>query len=479
MQQTEQKIAFSNFTQLCELANDIEELKSIETAAAEKNYNVQIAKLTHTEQFKDFVKLHPSEQAIIVELAFVEKQIAFANLCLLYVNALFLAHLSIYGLESLLKKVGDKCFISLLTKLDVDDAVSVLEEFDVEDRLKIISAAPSDYRAQYKRLLSYPEESVGRVMDTNFITQNYNVTAKQVIDEIRQHQNEDGLNISSSIAEIVIVLDDESNFYGVILLSKLVKLAENEPIKKYVDKTIKILNVKDSQRYASKLFMQYDYTAMPVANKLGKIVGVLDDSALVDYLQNENNEVILKSRGIFDISKINYKNAIQGMHYRFGWLLVNLITAILSSFFISLFESSIAQLAPLAVLMPIVASIGGNSGMQTSTIVVRFLSSGTIKGFHKQYFKYEMIIACLNCIAFGIVSFGIAWFWYKNIALCFAFSLSIMFVIICAVISGFFIPCILDKIKIDPAIASSIFLTTVTDIVGFSGFLLLSKHFVL
>ena len=465
----------NDFKELIILASKEDILSKFTIAEKEHNYNHKIAKITHHELFKNFLKSHPSDQAKVIELCLSDKNHNFINLCLIYINPLFLTYLSPFFLENIISLISHEEFVKILIKLDSDDAVSVLEELDLEDRLHIISHVPQNFRVKYKRLLSYPEHSVGRIMDTDYVCVRENFTAKETLEKIRaRNQNHD---IREDYTTIIVV-NEFDNFDGIITLANLVKLKDDESIKKYIDKSVKTVNAKDTQKDIAKIFAEYEYKTLPVLNKIGNVLGVVEDFAVIDYLRNENDDVILKSTGVFGGKKA-YKNIIKNAKSRFTWLFVNLITAIISSFFISFFEASISQLAPLAVLMPIVASIGGNSGMQTSTITVRLISSNSINGMFMRYLKNEVIIGLFNLFAFGIVSFFISLIWYKNIALSCAFSISIMLVIITAVVCGFLIPNILNKFKIDPAIASSVFLTTVTDIVGFSGFLFLSSHFVL
>ena len=226
-----------DFRPIIALCGQIEFLKNFKFAQEHKNYSHEIALITHNKIFKDFLKYHPSDQSKIIEKSIFDKdhfttqndRRSFINLCLLYIHSSFLTYLSQSGLNEIYDLLGEDIFVLIITNLDSDDAVAVLEELEIEDRLKIISITPEPYRSNYKKLLSYPEQSVGRVMDTDFVFLNFNNTAQEAIQVIRnKFSNEDIREDSASF----VVVDNDNNFYGLINLATLVRLKDNDKIKK-------------------------------------------------------------------------------------------------------------------------------------------------------------------------------------------------------------------------------------------------------
>ena len=251
---------------------------------------------------------------------------------------------------------------------------------------------PFKKRIQLKRSLSYPEYSCGRNMSVDYLSVPYwwtiARTKKYIKDSKSAIENEDG---------IIFVTDEERRLIGSISVIKLLNEDAAETINSCYDNKVVSVKVFDSIPDISHLFDQHDLDLIPVVNKIGNIVGVLELSEIIEYLQKSSDKQALRRAGVFEAKS----NTIFGIAYtRFIWLFVNLLTAVFASYFISLFEESIAKVTALAVLMPITASMGGNCGMQTSTVIIRALFLGTIT--RKQVLT-EITIAVLNGFALSII----------------------------------------------------------------------------
>ncbi len=420
-------------------------------------------KLHHT-----ISNLHASDQAIIFsKLKEYEKEIFIhefsttlsEDIILFLENNLLFDFLSIVGFEK---------FCYFVAMLEFDETVEVLEKFSEEKRAEIMANLPFKKRIQLKRSLSYPEYSCGRNMSVDYLSVPYwwtiARTKKYIKDSKSAIENEDG---------IIFVTDEERHLIGSISVIKLLNEDVADIISSCCESKTVSVKVFDSIPDISHLFDQHDLDIIPVVNKIGNIVGVLELSEIIEYLQKSSDKQALRRAGVFEAKN----NTLFGITYtRFIWLFVNLLTAVFASYFISLFEESIAKVTALAVLMPITASMGGNCGMQTSTVIIRALFLGTIT--RKQVLT-EITIAVLNGFALSIICGLGIWFLYGKVVLGLVFALSLLITMFVAGFVGVMIPIALKKLKIDPAVASSVFLTTATDVSGFLTLLLLGTAFLM
>jgi len=420
-------------------------------------------KLNHT-----ISNLHASDQALVfTKLKEHEKEIfihEFSNslsedIILFLENNLLFDFLELIGFER---------FCYFVAMLEFDETVEVLEKFSEERRAEIMKNLPFKKRIQLKRSLSYPEYSCGRNMSVDYLSVPYwwtvARTKKYIKDSKSAIENDDG---------IIFVTDEERHLIGSISVIKLLNEDVAETINSCYDSKAVSVKVFDSIPDISHLFDQHDLDLIPVVNKIGNIVGVLELSEIIEYLQKSSDKQALRRAGVFEAKN----NTIFGIAYtRFIWLFVNLLTAVFASYFISLFEESIAKVTALAVLMPITASMGGNCGMQTSTVIIRALFLGTIT---KKQVLTEIIIAVLNGFALSIICGLGIWFLYGKIVLGLVFALSLLITMFVAGFVGVMIPIALKKLKIDPAVASSVFLTTATDVSGFLTLLVLGTVFLM
>lgn len=351
-----------------------------------------------------------------------------------------------------------------ISELDSDDAVYILEDMEEEDQREILDSLPFDDRLILRRALEYPEESAGRRMQSDFIAVPPFWTVGQTIDYMRDDED-----LPDRFHEIFVV-SPQYKLLGHVQLDRLLRTARKTGIEEIFDESIHPIVAEMDQEEAAHLFQQYDLLSAPVIEESGRLVGVMTIDDIVDVINQEADEDIKRLAGVGDEELSD--SVLEIARSRFLWLLINLATAILASLVIGLFDATIEQMVALAVLMPIVASMGGNAGTQTMTVAVRALATRDIGSYNAaRIVKREALVGLINGFGFALVIGVIAYFWFASGELGIIIGLAMIFNMICAALAGISIPILLNKLDLDPAIASSVFVTTVTDIVGFFAFL--------
>lgn len=351
-----------------------------------------------------------------------------------------------------------------VTELESDDAVFILEDMQQVDRDEILSLVPFDERSRIIRSLDYPEETAGRRMQTEFVAVPPFWTIGQTIDYLR-----DDKNLPVSFYE-VFVIGPSFELLGNVKLDNILRTSRKTKIESIKETSVHPISAMEDQEEAARVFEQYDLVSAAVVDEANRLVGVLTIDDVVDVIQMEADEDIKRLAGVGDeeLSDSVYETTKS----RFTWLFLNLVTAIMASFVIGLFDATIQQMVALAVLMPIVASMGGNAGTQSMTVAVRGLATKDIDNYNMfRTIKREVIVGLVNGVLFAILTGVIAAIWFSNITLGYIIGVAMIVNMLSAALAGILIPITLDKFKIDPAIASSVFVTTVTDIIGFFAFL--------
>lgn len=352
--------------------------------------------------------------------------------------------------------------------LDSDDAVAILEDLEEEDREEILAALPAIDRLHLKRSLDYPEDSAGRRMQTEFIAVAPFWSVGQTIDYMREtHDLPDEFNQ-------IFVIDPSHHLVGTVALDTLLRSQRPTKISEIQHEELHYVAADQDQEDVSRLFERYDLLSAAVVDEAERLVGVITIDDIVDVIHEEAEEDIKRLGGVGDEEITD--SVIETVQSRFTWLAVNLITAILASYVIGLFDATISQMVALAVLMPIVASMGGNAATQTMTVAVRALATQEIDSFNvMRVVSRELFVAVLNGLAFALILGAIATIWFANGELGVVIGIALVVNMFCAGLAGILIPIGLDKAGADPAIASSVFITTVTDVVGFFAFLGLAQ----
>lgn len=351
-----------------------------------------------------------------------------------------------------------------VTDLDSDDAVFILEDMEQTDRDEILSLVPFEERSRIIRSLDYPEETAGRRMQTEFVAVPPYWTVGQTIDYLR-----DDKNLPESFYE-VFVIGPSFELIGYVTLDNILRTGRKTKIEDIKETTVHPIPVLEDQEEAARVFEQYDLVSAAVVDEGNRLVGVLTIDDVVDFIQQEADEDIKRLAGVGDEELSD--SVFEITKSRFTWLFLNLITAIMASAVIGVFDATIQEMVALAILMPIVASMGGNAGTQSMTVAVRGLATKDIDNYNMmRTIRREVLVGLLNGIFFAVLIGVISAFWFSNPSLGYIIGIAMVVNMLCAALAGILIPIFLEKVHIDPAIASSVFVTTVTDVVGFFAFL--------
>ncbi len=416
--------------------------------------------------------LHSADIAKIYEQLAGEDRTVFTSHFGPELDPEVLTELEDNALDQIMREMDDLVVIKAITQLESDDAVDVLEDIDEEDRSRIIAAMPDEERLAVEEGLSYPEDSAGRMVQRNIVAVPGAWTVGQVIDFLRTEEE-----LPPEFYEIFIV-DPLHHPVGMVSLNKLIRTDSNMPVSEIMNTDPKIISADKDQEEVAHMFRQYDLTSMGVTDRNGRLIGMITVDDVVDVIDEEAEEDILRMAGVreTDITE----SVFDASKNRIVWLLVNLGTAVLASMVIAMFDGTIEQMVALAVLMPIVASMGGNAGTQTMTVTVRSLATKdlTSSNIKRVIFK-EFSIAALNGAVIAIIIGGLSFVYFDNSLLGFIISAAMIINMVMAGLAGILIPVGLDRINIDPALASSIFVTTVTDVIGFFAFLGLASIFLI
>lgn len=351
-----------------------------------------------------------------------------------------------------------------VAELDSDDAVHILEDIDVPERDEILAQMPAFERLSLKRSLDFPEDSAGRLMQTDFIAIPPYWTVGQTIDYLRSESD-----LPDEFYQIYVV-DPSYNLQGIIPLDKFLRAKRETTIGDLMQTDVIEVPATEDQEEAAREFERYDLVEVAVVDESRRLVGVLTIDDIVDVIHEEATEDMQLLAGVGDeeISD-TVATTVRG---RATWLVVNLVTALLASFVIGLFDATIEEMVALAALMPMVASMGGNAGTQTMTVTVRALAMRELDSFKiRRLVLREMTVGILNGLIFALLIGVMTWLRFFNPGLGVVIGLAMIVNMIAAGSAGVLIPLTLNRLKVDPAVASSVFVTTVTDVVGFFGFL--------
>jgi magnesium transporter len=315
-----------------------------------------------------------------------------------------------------------------------------------------------------RRALDYPESSAGRRMQTEFVAVPPFWTVGQTIDYMR---DEEGLPESFSQ---IYVIDPTFKLLGSVDLDRILRTKRQAKIETIMRETSHPIPAEMDQEEAAQLFEQYDLLSAAVVDENHRLVGVLTIDDVVDVIHEEADEDIKRLGGVGDEELSD--NVASTVRSRFLWLAVNLVTAILASSIIGVFDGSIEKMVALAVLMPIVASMGGNAGTQTMTVTVRALATGDLDIYNAgRIIRREASVGLINGILFAIVMGAIAVVWFHDVQLGVVVGAAMIINLVAAALGGILLPLLLNRFGADPAIASSAFVTTVTDCTGYFSFL--------
>ena len=410
------------------------------------------------------LSLHEADLANLIELLRPEQRGALIATLGVDFDAAALPELDEAVRDQVLEAMPSAQVAEALQQLDSDEAVYLLENLDKEDQSDILAKLPHFERIALERSLEYPEDSAGRIMQTDLIAVPPFWSVGQTIDYMREAQD-----LPDRFYEIFVV-DPAYHLIGSVALNHLLRSRRPTTIDSITERDMHPIAVEADQEAVARQFERYNLTSAPVVDDDGRLVGVITADDVVEVVQEEASEDILRMGGVAGESVSD--SVWQTTRHRFAWLLANLVTAILASVVISLFEATIEQMVALAVLMPIVASMGGNAGTQTMTVAVRALATQDLGSVNAaRVILRESAVGVLNGLVFAVIMAAITFFWFGSGQLGLVIGLAMVVNLFAAAVAGILIPLGLEELGLDPAIASGVFVTTVTDVVGFFAFL--------
>ena len=357
-----------------------------------------------------------------------------------------------------------------ISDMETDDAVGLIESLEPDTQKKILDKVSAEDREIFNESLNYPEDTAGRRMQKEIVSMPSFWTVGQAIDYLRDEEE-----LPEDFFELFIV-DPSNKPLGSVSVSKVLRSNRKIRLNDITIESPIFIPADMDQEEAALTFEKYSLVSAGVVDKNGRLIGRLTADDIMWVLQEEAEEDILRMGGVIE-TEMN-QGIIKSTRKRFIWLFLNLLTAILASIVISFFDASIEKMVALAVLMPIVASMGGNAGTQTLTLTVRALATkDLVQNNRRKIFSKEISISILNSIIFAIITAVAAQLWFQDFYLSIIVGSAMVVNILSAGFFGFLIPYGLNYFRVDPAIASSVFVTTITDVVGFLSFLGLASIF--
>lgn len=367
--------------------------------------------------------------------------------------------------DEILEELEPQTVAEGVRDIESDDAVAILEDMPQEDRAEVLEQLPADERQALTRSLDYPEDSAARHMQTEFIAVPPGWNVGQAIDYMRETAE-----LPERFYELYVV-DEAGRFLGAVPLDRLSRSKRPVPIADLMEAERRRVRADQDQEEVARLFQRYDLVAAPVVDSTERLVGVITFDDIADVIEEEAEEDIKALGGVIRDEELS-DSVWSIARGRFSWLLVNLATAFLASSVLGLFEGQLEKMVALAVLAPIVASQGGNATTQTMTVAVRALATQALSDANaRRVIIREVLVGLLNGIAFAIITGVAAYVWFRVPGLGIVIGLAMITNLVAAAAGGILIPLALHRMKVDPAVASSPFVTTVTDVVGFFSFL--------
>lgn len=409
--------------------------------------------------------LHVADIAYLIEQLDPERRRILVAILKPQFDAEILTYLESSVREEVIALLEPAELAAAVAELDTDDALDLIQDLDEDEQKAILANLPPEMRQFVEEGLAYPEYSAGRLMQRDLVAVPQFWTVGKTLDYLRATADD----LPEDFYDIFVV-DPMHRVVGAIPLSRIMRQKRSVKIKDIATEDIHVIPVTMDQEEVAYLFRQYGLVSAPVVDRVGRLIGVITVDDVVDVIDEEAQDDLLKLGGVSDTDI--YRAVLDTARARSSWLGVNLLTAILAASVIALFEETIGQIVILAALMPIVASMGGNAGTQALTVAVRALATRELSDLNARRVVFkEILVGLLNGLLFACLLGAGAWLWSGNgmIGLVIGAALVINFIV--AGFSGAVIPLCLSKLGIDPAVASGVFLTTLTDVVGFFAFL--------
>ena len=419
---------------------------------------------------KNLKELHPADSADIIENLTSENRSKLIELEGFNLDPEIFIELNESIQEEIFIILSADSIVNILKRLESDNALKILKNLNEDKKNTVLLKLPPKDRFILQEGLLYPEDSAARIMQREFAAIPSNWSVGQTIDYLRESKD-----LPEEFLEVFIV-DNNFKPIGTVQSSKVLRASRESKMNSIMNETQVLIPVDMDKEEVGRIFENYNLVSAGVVDKENKLVGMITGDDVFTILKDEAEEDVLRLAGVGDEEITD--GVFKKTKRRFNWLLLNLLTAVIASIVIGFFQDDIEKVVALAVLMPIVASMGGNAGMQTLAVTIRALATKEISSSNfSKIISKEFFIGILNGIIFAIISAVIVQFWFNEIQLSFLIAASMVLNMIVAGLFGILVPITLKKLNIDPALASSVFVTTVTDVIGFLSFLGLGAYY--
>ena len=416
--------------------------------------------------------LHAADLADLLQQMSRDERVAVIGSLGPSFDAETIAYLDEFVRDQVLEVLGPEATGEVLAQLETDDAVEILADFDEEQQAEILASLPPPERSAIEQGLAFPEWSAGRLMQREVVAVPEYWTVGQAIDWLRAKPD-----LPDDFYDVFLV-DPRFRVVGDVPLGRLLRSRRAVPLVDIRYKELRSFPAETDQEEVARAFSRYALVSAPVVDADGRLLGVITVDDVVDVIGEEAEDDILKLGGVSEDD--TYVPALQTSLRRMPWLGVNLFTALLGAYVITQFEGTIARLVSLAALMPLVAGMGGNAGTQALTVTVRSLAAGEITpGNTWRAIRKELAVGLLNGGTFLVAGAVLVLLWFGEPVLAAVFGAALLFNLVVAAGLGVTVPLLLHRLGQDPAVASSVFLTPMTDAIGFLAFLGLASLFLL
>ena len=368
-------------------------------------------------------------------------------------------------LPQIFDAIGDERLAQIMARLELDDRVEVADELDDERRERVIGLLPENARSELRMAEVYPPSSAGRVMTTRYIALHEDMTAQQAIEKLR----EAGDTLESIL--YLYVVDEKGALRGVVPIRRLVAASPDKRCAELMVKDPASVRVDADQEQAAQLVSRYNLLAIPVVNEEQHLLGVITVDDVIEVIEEEATEDMYLLAGLSEEDRV-FSPASRAVRRRLPWLLINLGTAFLAASVVGLFQDTLERLVALAFFMPVVAGMGGNTGIQSLTVITRAIALGELAfSSGLRAIGKEVSVALANGAVLGAISGLAAFIWQDNAVLGVALFVSMIVTMGVAGVMGAAVPLLLKALRQDPAVASGVIVTTFTDVLGFATFL--------
>lgn len=416
--------------------------------------------------------LHPAELADLIEMLRGSMRTQLVEFLRPSFDPVILTELDEVVRDEVAEQLGTATIARAIAILDSDDALSLISTLEETKQRRVLQAVPAVLRGIIEEGLAYPEESAGRLMQREFVAVPAFWTVGEVIDYLRESDD-----LPDDFYDIFVV-DPRHRLIGSVALNKVLRAKRPVPVRDIMMSDILSVPLEMDQEEVAYVFAQQDLLSAPVVDESQRLIGVIMIDDIVDVIHDEAEEDLMRLGGVQEDDL--YHAVLDTGKSRFMWLFVNLATAILASVVIGLFQGTIEQIVMLAVLMPIAASMGGNAGTQTLTVAVRAIAMKELTPANAlRVMSKEVLVGTFNGVCFAIIVGLVAWVWSGEFGIGVVMAAAMVITMIIAGLAGAAIPLGLSRTRFDPAIASGVFLTTVTDVVAFLAFLGLGAWFLM